>query len=346
MFFLHVFAGLIGFYLFSLTYVMRESTEGQWVNRIEEFWVHMDDRSKTAGEATSTMFKELASRVAQIFNRIVGTRLLSIRLVGISSSLSFASFVFILGLFLEVLAYLVIANTALLKRTSHSADTIIHAIPLFIIFGLIFLLCATAFLCLALLPIFLKSSFWEWVSCGPALLLFLATGRLVYLHLSYAKQVGFIAALAASVASDVVLLIIVRTSLSWLVARSTIRRMVGLIAVHLIVLMTLFAAPLLMPISWRPAMAKTSLGVTFFSLAMFNIPTAIASMAFLVCVMVVLLHRVLWPLMSRMTYILTRNEVLEKRKTVRTIGLALMLYGLAGFSHGAWLRKVLDTVFK
>ena len=109
--------------------------------------------------------------------------------------------------------------------------------------------------------------------------------------------------------------------------------------------LSLFIFPFLLPIK-VPGMSKSSLGVSIFMLALFNIPTAIASMTFGISLLVVLLHRFSWPLLSRLTYILTRNEVLDKRKTVRAIGGALMLFGLSGVHLLPLLMKVAERLLK
>lgn len=88
---LHILAPLFGLYLWYLTYVMRETTEGKWVNRIEELWVRIDDRSKVSGSKTKLVFSAVATKVTKILDQVFGVRIISPRVVGVSGSLSFAS---------------------------------------------------------------------------------------------------------------------------------------------------------------------------------------------------------------------------------------------------------------
>jgi hypothetical protein len=97
---------------------------------------------------------------------------------------------------------------------------------------------------------------------------------------------------------------------------------------QLVTLLLVFVIPYRLPIMWNPKMVGTNAGQTLFVLAIFNLPTAIASTAFSLSLFVVLAHRLIWPFLSKLTYILIRNEVLEKRKTVRWMGFAFIAYSL------------------
>ena len=343
---LYAFAGLLGLYLFSLTFVMKESTEGLWVNRIAELWIRIDDRNKAIGDTTKTLFRVLAENVASLFNRIVGNKMISIRVVGISGSLSFASLFCFFGLFFEIASYVILTHSDTLERLSSSGSKLVHETPVLILGGILFLLVSGFCLALGLLPVLLKSSIWGWLSCLPTALWLLLTFRFLYYHIhsDFGGQLGIVAALAISLASDLLLLILIRSSLGWILVRTTIPRIISAMAMQVFVL-SLFIFPFLLPIK-VPGMSKSSLGVSIFMLALFNIPTAIASMTFGISLLVVLLHRFSWPLLSRLTYILTRNEVLDKRKTVRAIGGALMLFGLSGVHLLPLLMKVAERLLK
>src|ERR1039457_6270835 len=160
---LYAFAGLLGLYLFSLTFVMKESTEGLWVNRIAELWIRIDDRNKAIGDTTKTLFRVLAENVASLFNRIVGNKMISIRVVGISGSLSFASLFCFFGLFFEIASYVILTHSDTLERLSSSGSKLVHETPVLILGGILFLLVSGFCLALGLLPVLLKSSIWGWL---------------------------------------------------------------------------------------------------------------------------------------------------------------------------------------
>jgi hypothetical protein len=160
---LHIAVGLIGAYLVFLTFVMEETTEGVWVNRIENLWVALDDRAKSISETTRLLFAKVADKVSQAFNRVFGSKFLSARAIGVSSSLSFTSFFFVLALVIEGLCYLIAKHSDAVK------PELVKQLPLLVILG--FGLLAVAGVCavLALLPILLRSRIWAWLSCLPAI---------------------------------------------------------------------------------------------------------------------------------------------------------------------------------
>jgi hypothetical protein len=327
---LHIVAALLGAWVFYLTFVMRESTEGKWVNRIEEMWIRIDDRNKAVGETTKSLFNVVAGKVSRTFNRIVGTKIFSARLVGISGSLSFATAFFIYGAFFELMAYFVVAYADLIKRMVSNAATLQHAVPLFIVAGIVlFLFCGFCAM-LAILPIAFKSPIWAWISCAPTILGFLLFVWLVFLHKMNGSHLTLLLAPVLSLSSDILLLIIIRQSLRWMLASTTLRRMTITIVIQLVQFAIVFLIPLRILYTNALTNPKSDIPVGMLILVVFNIPTAIASTAFLSLLLLVLLHRVTWPLLSQLTYILTRNEVLEKRGLVRTIAVGLMVYGLSG----------------
>ncbi len=342
---LHIFALLIGAYVFYLTFVMRESTEGKWVNRIEEFWVRIDDRGKAVGENTRSLFSALAQKVTKTFNRIVGVRIISIRLVGISGSLSFASALFFYGVFFELLAYAVRAYHLLWKPTP-SVPSPQGAVSLFVASGMVLFLMFGVCILLALLPIFLRSSIWAWISCSPTLLAVFGFFRLLYLHRINGANLTLFSVLVASLASDIVLLMIIRLSLKWMLADVTLLRMIGATLIQLLLFVVVFFLPMKIVIFQSLLRPSGNLAVGLFMLVLFNIPTALASVSFLFSLLFVLLHRVTWPLLSQLAYILTRNDVLEKRKAVRTIAGCLIAYGLSGMPGMAFLLRIVQLFNK
>ena len=325
----HIIVGLIGAFLFALTFVMRESTEGVWVNRIEEFWIEVDDRKKSIGESTKILFRKIADKVSRAFNCVFGPKLISVRTIGMSGSLSFASFFLILAVIFEGVSYFIIKHSEVLK------PELTKQVPLLAILGIGLFFVAGFCLLLAVLPILLKSPVWAWISCIPTVFLLELTYQLFHKHLGNAKEYGIALALAISFASDVLLLMLVRQSLRWILARTTLARIVSAMAMQLLALFLVFVIPYRLPIVWHPEMARSSVGQILFVLALFNIPTVVASLAFGFSLSVVLLHRLVWPFLSEFTYVLTRNEVLDKRKTVRWIGCACIVYAVSA-NHTFW----------
>jgi len=153
-------------------------------------------------------------------------------------------------------------------------------------------------------------------------------------------------ALAVSVASDVLLLVIIRSSLRWMLADTKPLRMIGTIGIQTLIFIIVFLFPLRLFFLNPNLDPKSSFPSAGFLLVLFNVPTALASVSLLLPLLFVLIHRVTWPMLSQLTYILTRNDVLEKRKTLRTIAVALMGFGVSGIPRISFVLRLVQLLNK
>jgi hypothetical protein len=197
---------------------------------------------------------------------------------------------------------------------------------------------------LTLMPILFPSLFWDTLSCLPTTFLLICGFRLVQRHVGDVKPYALLLAFVASTISDLLLLILVRLSLKWITIRTSIPRIAGALAIQIAVVLLVFVVPYYIPIEWHPEMAKTGTGAALFSLAIFNLPTVVASLAFSISLLFVLIHRLTWPLLSEISYILTRNNVLEKRGALRFAGGILISYALHPTT--SFWSYVVDKVLK
>jgi hypothetical protein len=149
-------------------------------------------------------------------------------------------------------------------------------------------------------------------------------------------------ALLFSIISDVLLIVLVRRSVRTLSQETSPQRIIGALFAQATAIALTFTIPYEAAIRFGPSFAKSAFAGNLFFVAVFNLPTAFASLAFSVALVAVLLHRIIWPFLSRSTYSLTRKDVLDKRKTIRTVGFICIGYALAGHaSLAAFLEKLL-----
>jgi hypothetical protein len=100
-------AVLVGGCLLVYTVVtMFPDEEGRLQNRIENLWVAIDDKQKSAAGRASALFSRIAAYVTRLYNRILGVRLISVQMVGVSSASSIAGFFLFGGLVFLSLLYL------------------------------------------------------------------------------------------------------------------------------------------------------------------------------------------------------------------------------------------------
>ena len=74
----------------------------------------------------------------------------------------------------------------------------------------------------------------------------------------------------------------------------------------------------------------------------FNLLIAFVSIAFIALAMVMLIHKMLWPLLERPVYALQRFGVARRSKLLATIG--IILVGVAIDVFPTWLKDVIDKL--
>ncbi len=343
---LHIVAAIVGLYVLALTFVMRETSEGKWVNRIDEFWIRVDDRRIAAGGLWLSLFNAIASKLTRVFNRIVGEKMISLRLIGISGSLSFTSMCFFCALFFAVISYLFIKYRDVLKPHVPITTNLDATTGGLIIGFLLFALFALVFGLLACLPIIFKSRVWVWLSCLPTGLMLLFFLRIVYMRMLTMGRFTIFLTVFISLASDVLLVTVIRQSLKWITRRISPGRVSGAIAVQLLLVAITFVLPILLVILRANQKPASNLSVGALTLTLFNFPTAVASICFIASLVFLIIHRFTWPTMERLVYIFTRPEVLEKRWLLRTISVAVALYGLQGIPRVGLLIRFLHFLNK
>ncbi len=329
----------VGFVAFCAAFLMFEDEEGRWQNRIEKLWVTIDDRS--SGSRTATFFGKVASIVTRGFDRIFGQKLLSFQFVGVSTCCSLA----VLTLF----AFLIFVA---LQRGVFGPPPpdLSQSLPFLEVF---FLIAALMFSLLAALPSIFPSRWAVALSMIPAFLYGVTFLYLTKTHLWTPKRLAFPIAMLLSLLSDVLLLALVRFTIRWISAKAT----AGRIAVTLLIQVAIVYFLVLIPFAIPEALAiedsiedfrQSTTPMALTGMGGLNIFTGLASSVFLLALLFVLLHRITWPILSRLVYPLARYEVVRNQKVMLRVGtvclvLALPLLNESARSFIGWLLKV---VFK
>lgn len=104
------------------------------MNRIDEFWVRVDDRRIVAGGLWLSLCDSTAAKLTRVFNRIAGGKIISLRLIGVSESLSFASLFLSLASLFGVLSYLLLAHADMFKQKVPALTDLKAVIGVFLFF--------------------------------------------------------------------------------------------------------------------------------------------------------------------------------------------------------------------
>jgi hypothetical protein len=321
---------LVGSSLLYAAVFMYEGETDRLEDKIARFWVEISERARVVGSKTVAFINAVAALDTRILNRIFGEKLFSLRMIGMSTTLS--------------LSVLLLAVAAI-ERGSSPQGSYLWISLLGGIIGL--LLCAlgimarpkSAFL-LTLLPL------------TVTLLFFLAhiasffSDRVAIAtsssrdHWSVPLNFAFL----ISISSDVAAAVIIRRSIRSLAMETTARRIWGEIMLQFLSAAAFVCLPLLASIAWLWNHPHSEFGHTLGLIAFLNISTAFLSVAFAASLGVVLAHKALWPLLERLLYPLARWPVLRNRKLL--VGLSFLCFIQAFHPTSGFVRALLDVAAK
>lgn len=76
-----------------------EDEQGRMQNKLEVWWIRLNDRSHHAISRHTKFLRNIASVTSLGFDKLFGESLFSVKFVNVSASFSMASFVFFAGIF-------------------------------------------------------------------------------------------------------------------------------------------------------------------------------------------------------------------------------------------------------
>jgi hypothetical protein len=305
---------LIGILAYYAAFFMYEDEEGRWQSRVERLWVAIYDREKLTGSKTAALFDKVAAVTTRGFNRVFGPKVFSFQFVGVSTCYSYAGL--FLGLFLT-LAIIFRRSRLLAPLPDYLANSLSLIESTCLVIGAICLV-------LAALPSLWPSRWTVALSLMPFLLISSGMMKLVWLRRVQPVQMVTISALFVSLLSDVLMLALVRFTVRRVSAVPSLLRIATAIFVQLGVISLLVIAPVGM--SWDTITQSRLTGQALLCVGIFNLFTGFMSSAFLLLLLFVLLHRAVWPLLSKLFYALARHEVIRNHMIMASIGTACLLF--------------------
>lgn len=300
--------------------------EGKLQNRIENLWVAIDDMQQSAVGRATALFNRIASYVTRIYNRILGVRLISVQMVGVSSASSLA------GFFLGT-AYVSFALLSLLMSKHVTINPKFN--PALLLIGVLSLVLGCFALVFAVLPSLIRNRFGRALSLLP-LVLFMCGMSMPIIRAHVAlnpTQLTVLAGLFIGIASDILVLAAVRFSVRLISASTRLREIVIAVIIQVVALLLLAVVPFELTTALLAANQDSLVAKFLLSSLMFNLFTVLGVAAFLALLAVVLLHRIFWPLLGRVVYSAARFKPLQNnRKTFALIGIVCAMYGLGVLS--------------
>lgn len=316
---LRALASIVGVIAFYAAFLMYEDEEGRWQDRIEALWVAIADRERQIGSRFAALLGKVAEVVTRGIDRIFGRELLSLRMIGASTSTSLAAF----GL-VAVVFWNVITSE---PRSSIPKGAIVASC-----------VCITC----AILPITLR---WKWL-VGLSLfpLLFLALGLADINHSTSDPTffIAFLTSLFLGIICDVLSTILIRVLIRRVATYTTACRIIIALLAQLLFGFLVTSGPILLLISLHSH--RIQLGAygedVLESMLFVNLSTGLLSLSMAAVLAGLLIHLIAWPLLSRVTYPLARFEIVRNRKALAAIASFCFLYafGIADNTLKSLLR--------
>ena len=292
---------LLGYLLLYCAVFLYENAEGKIQNRIEQWWVHLDDARIVARSRANAFLQGVARLTVRGFDRVLGERLVSFRFLGVSFCLSVAS----------VLSF---AFFGALHAHRPSGG------PLFR---------SACFVAFALLP-GIAPNRWVvrlWGLCLIVGVLLPTSGFLFFIYLTrgaafVGRGLGYVAlAFGVSFACDVSYVALTRWALRRISVGQRGYEIALMMGSNLLFLCGLFLGPIRLGVwmlrYWREGGAAIGLSFCLNAIDFF------AGSAALVLGLALLAHRLLWPVFERPLYALQRYRVISNKRLLWGLGLAL-----------------------
>jgi hypothetical protein len=308
---------------------MYESEYGTLQNKVESLWIRVNDRTRLVGSRTIAIFNTVAEADTGILNRIYGHRMVSLRMVGISTTTSLT----------VMLLTLIVMES--LSPLWHMAPTPPRTREIEGLVAVILIALATpAFVStarIAIVPSVLPVGF-----CVAWWLMALLS------HDSKASwSLEISSAALLSLTSDVIVTTLIRGSIKTLRKELKVWRIVAILVLQLCCIPLFFAVPAVWGFFLDKERTKHihgSLSLILYLLSCMNITTMLLSLGFIASLAFVIVSRLSWPILERLLYPIADLKVIRNRKLMG--GLALVCFSYAFNLTSGLLKGLMDVAAK
>lgn len=306
-----VVTGAVAALAFYLAFFLYEDEEGVWQNRIDDLWRAVNKRAKGTEGVTVALFNKIGQILNGGFTQIFGKKLLSFRSFAISINLSLAG-----GGTLALLLSYWSLKTGLPPSPPQGIGALLTVTVMF------FLLTA--------LPVIFGDRKWVAI-CSVAPISFVLITAVYMFHQlifnpGYQSQPLL---LLLSFMSDYAAIIVLRKLfVSISKTRSTIRLVSTILALVLFsLLIWIFPSA---GLGWLGKNYAISLRIQVLAieLVFFNFTTALLCLIPAVMLIFLLLHKFMWPVLSRLISPLHRFKIVTNRKALVSVGSLCLTFAL------------------
>lgn len=305
---------LLGLFCLATAFLLYPDQEGRIQSAFEDVWIRVDDYRAYSVSKHAAFMRQVATLESRLLNRIFGVRLISPKSVSVSSSLSLLAVSLLLtlngqtiwlGVFVASVIFCVVS--AYLRQVS--------AIVIII-------------------TILAISTWWVWRLGVDQAAFYITHVGLRLLVLLFA---GFL--------FDIAFITVTRKMLRWAEGMTSFWTVLLVVVSNLAVAVILVGASVA-ALSGPPVIAQDlrTFGEVFFVVvSLTNFPAAILALLFMFLALLLLIHRLVWPLLTRTLFRMTDIGTKGRRAILTAVGIALLSASVFGGKFPELLKDILKS---
>jgi len=347
---LRVIALLSGLICIYVALFLYEDEHGKIQVVLEDMWLRISEQHHIALARHTVFMREVANVTDSVFDRLLGRSLLSLQSAGVSICYSMAS----IGL--GHLLFVLFGDRVGMKY--EGALPISHGTPrmMYFLFAVVFI---GTFLSLGTLPMFTTKRLWLAVwTCLLSIFGFLWSVGLIYSFLMlinygfaspprlaffYAEFTAMSIGVGAGILFDIGYIALTRWALRWQVQSTSFVKITVVVLVNCLLAFTLVIVPVWLSEKILYVLANYHIVGILYSGILFaaasNIITSLGTLLSIVLAILMLVHRICWPLLERPIFALQGLGIARRKKVFAASGIALIGVSLG---HTPEVLKVID----
>jgi len=303
---LRIIAALVGIVSLYMWYFFREEEERKAQNNLDTLWLIFDQQRGSVISSHVAVMQSAAKVMTRMLNDLLGKKLLSLRSISVSCCLAFTS------------VLILILLSILLTETPEKAGSSVWTLYLAII----------GMLLVAFLPSVFDKAIWLTVLTDILIVLFVLAGDIGELFIERTTLgpifVTTSLTLLPSIACTILVFAAERRLLRWGSGLKTSRKIVGTLFLNVCIGFGIVLLPILISVQ---------LDIRFLlTLPILNTFTLILPLVCILLALLMGLHKIIWEVLDRPLYNATRFKIVENKKLLAAMGIALI-----GFA--AWPKQ-------
>ena len=306
----HWSSSILGVILVSLYLCLYEDENKNLQDLLERWWVQVGDLKKLGLSKHTAFIRVIATKVDIGLDRLLGRRIISVRVLGISAAYSLAS----LGLFFWSMRLVSESNGLF------SIGPLVASLSAFIS---------------GTIPLFVRNAKLVWLWSAPLILV----GLLLLLLLDGKQRVYLVVAVLLCST----FLVATKRTFTWISRAGSFRMVIGMLLLTwmpLLISLALYCSMRTWHV-WRLGNVLESLFPFAICAFVINLIPTIFSLVFLILALMVIVHAFLWEYVQRLIYFLQELGI-DKRRTV-CLKLGCLLLGVSGLGVLVRLAGILRT---